>query len=115
MFYGTPCADSIGLVLGALLLVGGSSYECCFGGANDLCERTDSIAYTTFHRAIEALENSPTDFSSIHPRLSSRTHRSTDRSEEHTSELQSLMRISYAVFCLQQKNTNKNLQPINLQ
>src|SRR3546814_10376163 len=26
------------------------------------------------------------------------------RSEEHTSELQSLMRISYAVFCLQQKN-----------
>src|SRR3546814_2299147 len=28
------------------------------------------------------------------------------RSEEHTSELQSLMRLSYAVFCLQ--NTNKN-------
>src|SRR3546814_2220327 len=28
------------------------------------------------------------------------------RSEEHTSELQSLMRISYAVFCLQQKNTH---------
>src|SRR3546814_10872090 len=27
------------------------------------------------------------------------------RSEEHTSELQSLMRISYAVFCLTQKNT----------
>src|SRR3546814_1644738 len=30
-----------------------------------------------------------------------------DRSEEHTSELQSLMRISYAVFCLKKK---KNLQ-----
>src|SRR3546814_7640574 len=29
------------------------------------------------------------------------------RSEEHTSELQSLMRISYAVFCLNKKNTNK--------
>src|SRR3546814_2683989 len=27
------------------------------------------------------------------------------RSEEHTSELQSLLRISYAVFCLQKKNT----------
>src|SRR3546814_2685307 len=27
-----------------------------------------------------------------------------ERSEEHTSELQSLMRISYAVFCLKQKN-----------
>src|SRR3546814_2318360 len=31
---------------------------------------------------------------------------STDRSEEHTSELQSLMRISYAVFCLENKNSN---------
>src|SRR3546814_2973876 len=29
---------------------------------------------------------------------------SADRSEEHTSELQSLMRISYAVFCLKKKN-----------
>src|SRR3546814_9668854 len=30
------------------------------------------------------------------------------RSEEHTSELQSLMRISYAVFCLKKKKTNKS-------
>src|SRR3546814_9377434 len=29
------------------------------------------------------------------------------RSEEHTSELQSLMRISYAVFCMKKKKTNK--------
>src|SRR3546814_2864376 len=32
------------------------------------------------------------------------------RSEEHTSELQSLMRISYAVFCLKKKNTHKKRQ-----
>src|SRR3546814_188298 len=32
------------------------------------------------------------------------------RSEEHTSELQSLMRISYAVFCLKKKNRNKYKQ-----
>src|SRR3546814_6785408 len=31
-----------------------------------------------------------------------------DRSEEHTSELQSLMRISYAVFCLKKKKTKQN-------
>src|SRR3546814_2897170 len=31
----------------------------------------------------------------------------TGRSEEHTSELQSLMRISYAVFCLKKKKNNK--------
>src|SRR3546814_4141318 len=30
-----------------------------------------------------------------------------DRSEEHTSELQSLMRISYAVFCLKKKNNTQ--------
>src|SRR3546814_6358541 len=30
------------------------------------------------------------------------------RSEEHTSELQSLMRISYAVFCLKKQNNKKN-------
>src|SRR3546814_5858350 len=32
--------------------------------------------------------------------------RKSRRSEEHTSELQSLMRISYAVFCLKKKHTN---------
>src|SRR3546814_5728581 len=31
------------------------------------------------------------------------------RSEEHTSELQSLMRISYAVFCLKKKNTKTDI------
>src|SRR3546814_4193308 len=34
------------------------------------------------------------------------------RSEEHTSELQSLMRISYAVFCLQKKTHINNHQPL---
>src|SRR3546814_5378455 len=32
-----------------------------------------------------------------------------NRSEEHTSELQSLMRISYAVFCLKQKNHTQDI------
>src|SRR3546814_1818560 len=36
------------------------------------------------------------------------------RSEEHTSELQSLMRISYAVFCLKKKNKKKLNTNINL-
>src|SRR3546814_2431424 len=45
------------------------------------------------------------------PRLGSRGLRfqrhAADRSEEHTSELQSLMRISYAVFCLNKKTKNQ--------
>src|SRR3546814_7097498 len=58
--------------------------------------------------------------SSVSPRVSKNTSstRSTSsarRSEEHTSELQSLMRISYAVFCLKKKtkyrpNTTNNKQ-----
>src|SRR3546814_7980343 len=37
-----------------------------------------------------------------------------DRSEEHTSELQSLMRISYAVFCLKKKKQPKSHKTIQL-
>src|SRR3546814_2035738 len=40
----------------------------------------------------------------------SKSSRKRSRSEEHTSELQSLMRISYAVFCLKKKKqTNKHI------
>src|SRR3546814_4523379 len=39
--------------------------------------------------------------------------RFADRSEEHTSELQSLMRISYAVFCLKKKNTTSHSKQYN--
>src|SRR3546814_5288796 len=38
--------------------------------------------------------------------LDARLAAATARSEEHTSELQSLMRISYDVFCLKKKNTS---------
>src|SRR3546814_7431416 len=38
-----------------------------------------------------------------------------DRSEEHTSELQSLMRISYAVFCLKKKKKKTDIRDIKTQ
>src|SRR3546814_1057332 len=38
----------------------------------------------------------------------------TSRSEEHTSELQSLMRISYAVFCLKKKKYNLTIHTTNV-
>src|SRR3546814_1547929 len=40
------------------------------------------------------------------------TYDPSGRSEEHTSELQSLMRISYAVFCLKKKKQHKHIQSI---
>src|SRR3546814_4448991 len=43
-----------------------------------------------------------------HPEMRKRAPETVDRSEEHTSELQSLMRISYAVFCLKKKKKQTN-------
>src|SRR3546814_9825790 len=42
--------------------------------------------------------------------LAERILNAAGRSEEHTSELQSLMRISYAVFCLKKKKQKKHTQ-----
>src|SRR3546814_10860126 len=49
-----------------------------------------------------------------HPRCSGNhcANRQPSRSEEHTSELQSLMRISYAVFCLKKKKHTKQTKHI---
>src|SRR3546814_8983026 len=61
--------------------------------------RTDTLfPYTTLFRSLKSRSHR-TEFSPSRAR--SRSLHS--RSEEHTSELQSLMRISYAVFCLQKK------------
>src|SRR3546814_6415029 len=40
-------------------------------------------------------------------------HRALDRSEEHTYELQSLMRISYAVFCLKRKKRRRQKRTLD--
>src|SRR3546814_10080521 len=44
----------------------------------------------------------------VQARTAEHARRAPGRSEEHTSELQSLMRISYAVFCLKKKSIKKN-------
>src|SRR3546814_6766349 len=52
-----------------------------------------------------ALQDARQDVAAL--RVGAELHqRRADRSEEHTSELQSLMRISYAVFCLKKKKTH---------
>src|SRR3546814_6307413 len=58
------------------------------GGRNE-CERHGSESLVAEHR--------------LSPRKRKERWRTTPRSAEHTSELQSLMRISYAVFCLKKK------------
>src|SRR3546814_9444057 len=48
------------------------------------------------------------DQNTIYPYVKMTVHHRASRSEEHTSELQSLMRISYAVFCLKKKKKTTN-------
>src|SRR3546814_6558751 len=77
---------------------------CCVGAARDRAE-DDSVPRQGFRahqaRFLHAHQGSPLTPNHRHVR-------NTGRSEEHTSELQSLMRTSYAVFCLTQKNNPKN-------
>src|SRR6056297_2743298 len=67
--------------------------------------RTDTLfPYTTLFRSSRSPCVSANGAASARPRPLS----ATTRSEEHTSELQSLRRISYAVFCLQKKRSEEN-------
>src|SRR3546814_2649355 len=75
--------------------------------------RTDTLfPYTTLFRSAAA-KSDAFRFRARLNRFRSRLQASTliahgYRSEEHTSELQSLMRISYAVFCLKKKTKHNN-------
>src|SRR3546814_20354750 len=81
--------------------------------------RTDTLfPYTTLFRSIayrfyRKIDSHLEKFEAllIHAHLKSllRKDASEIRSEEHTSELQSLMRISYAVFCLKKKKKQKTI------
>src|SRR3546814_3116563 len=73
--------------------------------------RTDTLfPYTTLFRSAEVwgLWMSPSSSRSAMTLRMVAGDRSNIRSEEHTSELQSLMRISYAVFCLKKKKKRGN-------
>src|SRR3546814_1626702 len=79
--------------------------------------RTDTLfPYTTLFRSLRRgrADRKSGEFQrACHHRRRRRRHsaglaRDHHRSEEHTSELQSLMRISYAVFCLKKKKKHNN-------
>src|SRR3546814_4996978 len=59
-------------------------------------------------------KNTFTDFIDVTNYLVRNQYAAADRSEEHTSELQSLMRISYAVFCFTKKKINRRQRLFDL-
>src|SRR3546814_2620718 len=69
----------------------------------------EEVAERALHRVEPDHDHiAPQDLGIGRPPLADRLHVEHRRSEEHTSELQSLMRISYAVFCLKNKKKNLN-------
>src|SRR3546814_7716121 len=83
--------------------------------------RTDTLfPYTTLFRSTISARTRPCSMRSLRsemligrgkrklPLARPKQRPESRRSEEHTSELQSLMRISYAVFCLKKKTKNNN-------
>src|SRR3546814_10050133 len=70
-------------------------------GENDSATGVNDDAITRAEKAARELIQNETRFAND-------GHQDDRRSEEHTSELQSLMRISYAVFCLKKKTQKNN-------
>src|SRR3546814_9149641 len=76
-------------------------------GACKLMLSAQKAAHRTLVEEVRALAKQLTQQELLAPRLRRRLL-ILSRSEEHTSELQSLMRISYAVFCLKKKKQKSN-------
>src|SRR3546814_10977748 len=70
-----------------------------------LLVRNRESGRTVARRHVPVLGVQRSEVELVDLRLGRRCRRDAPRSEEHTSELQSLMRISYAVFCLKKKTT----------
>src|SRR3546814_8941264 len=95
-------------VMRAISLATISSTIC----GNRASSHSFSIGFSIERTSPSSVLSSPSlGVTSIEDKADSECRAATSlRSEEHTSELQSLMRISYAVFCLKKKNTRKKHQ-----
>src|SRR3546814_3279767 len=102
---GQHCLDMTNAKALACAVDSGEEFACRFSDINTLGRIEAIIAIAAIVRW-----TFPEVTQQYGAAATARLHQSAKRSEEHTSELQSLMRISYAVFCLKKKNTAKQNQ-----
>src|SRR3546814_4242953 len=104
LFHGDPgtdhAAEDLGIQVVAVLMRPGGRVALEVHRLHDL----PRLAEDRPHRILDARMRHDADPRFPESREVPGIH-ALDRSEEHTSELQSLMRISYAVFCLKKKKT----------
>src|SRR3546814_4157484 len=79
-----------------------ASFICWMAAAGTTC-----FGHTSEHSPMKVHSHTPSSLAVVSIRSS--TPPSRERSEEHTSELHSLMRISYAVFCLYRKKAHTSI------
>src|SRR3546814_9546942 len=107
----TRCALVTGVQTCALPIYAEATVTAAFMWGEGVCFLPHRQAHLHLHLAARPFEDRVRAVAGQaggvgqHP---ARSHELGRRSEEHTSELQSLMRISYAVFCLKKKNNNKH-------
>src|SRR3546814_4059165 len=88
--------------------------EPCAAGEGAACllyllDRDAELPQRATLNVVSARRRSDGSYGSVQPQIKaahSHARQGTERSAEHTSELQSLMRTSYAVFCFKQKTQN---------
>src|SRR3546814_1205490 len=109
----TRCALVTGVQTCALPICAGASISHAPSISADGAPRADGPGRRAKDRSMTGPRSSPPVRRQAIGRpmpCSSRSQDRRSRSEEHTSELQSLMRISYAVFCLKKKNITRHKQ-----
>src|SRR3546814_9960877 len=94
-----PLALAIAMLLPAAALAQQAPEPAAAGQDEDAGKQAATLdaVEVTAQRRVENVQDVPVSISTVN----------AERSEEHTSELQSLMRISYAVFCLKKKKNKK--------
>src|SRR3546814_4764577 len=87
-------------------LVLSSTQHASPGGGLELVVNRSRVLSPSLQVVKQRLEAGPEFLGELHKQTkhNGNSHAQDHRSEEHTSELQSLMRISYAVFCLKKKH-----------
>src|SRR3546814_3870239 len=100
----TRCALVTGVQTCALPILAGFGAR----GRSSLKLTHPGWSETSRYRSRHMKQDTHPDYHFITVQMTDGTSFKTRRSEEHTSELQSLMRISYAVFCLKKKKTEKS-------
>src|SRR3546814_8733412 len=104
-FLGKVRDDQLGAIFTHDIRAAGVAFDVPHASSGPATGRSMILVTPDAHRSMNTFLGAAVDFAPEDVIAAQVQGAAVTRSEEHTSELQSLMRISYAVFCLKKKNT----------